>query len=90
MDTETREWLEAFETRIDGKFDAKLEAFGARIDAKIDFMEGWLRSEFEGVRDDIKGLDVKVDHGFAMVRRGIRDLDRRVSKLEGEPPIAAE
>ena len=71
MDNETREWLEGFEKRMD---------------AKIDHLEGWLKGTLDEMRCDIRGLDVKMDEGFAQIRRDINDLDRRVARIENGRP----
>ena len=86
MDAETREWLEHFEKRIDAKF----EAFERRIDAKFEYTESWLRGRFEETDAKITGLRTEMVNQFGFVRRDIRQVEERVSRLENNRPLAAE
>ena len=86
MDSKTREWLEAFEKRLDAKF----EAFERRIDAKFEYTESWLRGRLEETDAKMTGFRTEMVNQFGFVRRDINRLEERVSRLERDHPMAAE
>ena len=55
----------------------------------LENMQGWLNGRFDETDAKITGLRTEMVHQFALVRRDLRRLDERVSRLE-KAPMAAE
>lgn len=89
VDNELREFLEAMEQRIKSSTEAAMESVRDELREEIRVGDRAIRSLVESVRDGLHEIIRRADIDAAFkdidsLRRADRDLDKRVTILEGQ------